>query len=774
MKQLIYFKFFSKKWSVKVLALLLFVFSFSNLQAQCTGTTIALNWGGGTVYNYTYDGVRNGKCSFKQAAPGTSIQWTGSQWSIYGNNSYTGTAFFHSTKDVGDRPSGDKNDWVSDMGVAFNSLTGTGVIIVPVGTAPTVSTQAVSDITSTTATGNGNITDLGSDNPTAHGVCWNTTGTPTTADSKTDNGAIAATGSFTSSITGLSSSTKYYVKAYATNTIGTAYGDEVNFTTSTVSTDYFRSKATGNWNDAGTWESSNDNTNWVSATLVPTAASAGVTILNAHAVTITANAETSVLTLNTGSVLNVDPGIQFTVGTTLVNDGTLNLLADASTTATILTPASISGSGTSTVQQNLTTGRNWYISSPVSGATANMLSASPEHPVLWYDEVHGTSAPWVYITDNSSLNSMQGYVLNPASSGAVTFSGSLNTGAKEIVATRTAGQTKAGFNLVGNPYPSYLNWDNVTKTNLSTTMWYRTKTAPAQGTGISDYVFDTYNATGGVSTSLGTKAVTNLIPPMQAFWVLVNSGQSSGALSVTNSQRAHADNGSNTFKSKSSTSNTQPLVRLEVSNGLSNDQALVYFNASASNSFDSYDSPKMSNGVASIPEIYTLAGTEQVVINGLKDITQITLGFSTGQANNFSIKASQFTNFVSGTQIILRDNLLNTEQDLTVGDYKFYSEVTANNENRFTLLFKAPSVATGINSVNANVWISTNASGQLIINGNVNAETSLSVYNAVGQRVVSTNLTSNINVLDYRLSAGVYTVTLTSAGKTATTKIIIN
>ena len=94
-----------------------------------------------------------------------------------------------------------------------------------------MTTQAVSSITATSATGNGNITDLGSPNPTAYGVCWNTTGTPTTSDNKVDKGAALATGAFTASLTGLTAGTTYYVRAYATNTVGTSYGEEVTFTT---------------------------------------------------------------------------------------------------------------------------------------------------------------------------------------------------------------------------------------------------------------------------------------------------------------------------------------------------------------------------------------------------------------------------------------------------------------------------------------------------------------------------------------------------------------
>lgn len=96
---------------------------------------------------------------------------------------------------------------------------------------PAVTTQAVTDISTATATGNGNITNLGYPNPIEHGMCWNTTGAPVITDNITTNGAISETGSFTASITGLSSGTTYYVRAYVTNYAGTSYGSEVMFTT---------------------------------------------------------------------------------------------------------------------------------------------------------------------------------------------------------------------------------------------------------------------------------------------------------------------------------------------------------------------------------------------------------------------------------------------------------------------------------------------------------------------------------------------------------------
>jgi len=64
---------------------------------------------------------------------------------------------------------------------------------------------------------------------TVRGVCWSTSVNPTTSNSKTTNGS--GTGSFTSSITGLSQGTTYHVRAYATNSVGTSYGSDRSFTT---------------------------------------------------------------------------------------------------------------------------------------------------------------------------------------------------------------------------------------------------------------------------------------------------------------------------------------------------------------------------------------------------------------------------------------------------------------------------------------------------------------------------------------------------------------
>ena len=96
---------------------------------------------------------------------------------------------------------------------------------------PTLTTLTISEITNNSAKSGGNVTNDGNASVTSRGIVWSTSTNPTTGSHQgmTSNGA--GTGSFTSNLTGLTAATTYYVRAYATNNVGTAYGEQVSFIT---------------------------------------------------------------------------------------------------------------------------------------------------------------------------------------------------------------------------------------------------------------------------------------------------------------------------------------------------------------------------------------------------------------------------------------------------------------------------------------------------------------------------------------------------------------
>jgi hypothetical protein len=215
---------------------------------------------------------------------------------------------------------------------------------------PTVTTQAVTNITNTTATGNGNITALGVPNPTQHGIVWSTSLNPTTADNKTTNGPVSATGAFTGSMTGLTPGTLYHVRAYVSNAVGTVYGEDVTFiaylmpsVTTQAVTNITNTTATGNGNITvlGVPNPTQHGFVW-STSLNPTTADNKTT-----------NGTVSTTGAFTGSITGLTPGTLYHVrayvtnaaGTVYGEDVTFQLPSVTTQAVTAITNATATGNG---------------------------------------------------------------------------------------------------------------------------------------------------------------------------------------------------------------------------------------------------------------------------------------------------------------------------------------------------------------------------------------------------------------------------------------------
>jgi hypothetical protein len=473
---------------------------------------------------------------------------------------------------------------------------------------------------------------------------------------------------------------------------------------------------------------------------------------NPVGVSLATNLTVSDLTLNTDSKLNVQAGKKLTITGTATNNGTIKLLSNETNgTATLLGDVT----GNAEVNQYLITDRNWYLSSPVSAAAVPTADA-----VWYYDETvidNDPMASWKNPTGNLEVG--KGYIVNPTGAAVtVQFNGTLNTGDKSIGLTRTQGASKEGFNLVGNPYPSYLNAATLLSTNslkVEGNIWYRTHTGEA-------YQFQTYNSTSDVSVPKYSNG--SYIPPMQGFWVRAKSNGVS--LDFTNAMRKHNDSTVVILlRAPKAPVTDRQLIRLQVSSGSVSDELVIYSNSNASNAFDAYDSSKMLNGSTSeVPDMYTTAGSEKVVINGLNTLpldVVIPVSFAANNASttSFTISANEISNLPSGVTVKIVDNSVETSLS-DGGTYTFTAD--AGTTKTFGLILRSPGAITGIENGNADKFhVYANSSRLIVVNAP--AATLVNVYNATGQRIASQNMNSTSLQIDVP-AAGVYMVSV--GGKT--------
>lgn len=482
-------------------------------------------------------------------------------------------------------------------------------------------------------------------------------------------------------------------------------------------------------------------------------------------VTINASKTYNTVTLAPQAKLTVNSGQTLTVS------GNLTLESNAAGTATLVDNGTISVTGTITAQQYLAGSRNWYVASPVSNA--NALGAGFEY---WqYNEPDGSSATenWTVVSASTPLVPGRGYVVKPSGETTYAFStttGTLNTGNVTVPLTRTVGVTKEGFNLVGNPYPSYLNLNDLLTGDLETSYWMRSRNA-----GNTAWIFDSFNKDGNVAVNNSGKTVTTYVPPMQSFWVRVKSGVASTNLVFNNTMRAHIDVTNNRFRAPQNT----PLIRLEMSNGTASDQTVLYAHADASDAFDRFDTHKMLNNSATVPDIYSMLGSQKLVINGMQSLPlniEMPLGILVKEAGNFSIRVSEMR--AIDADIVLIDKLNGNAEWLLNGgaEYQFASSTTTHAE-RFALVLRAPGTTTGecCNDIlGAQTMVFVDAFKNININCAmpVNKNAKVAVYNAVGQMLTQQNLENGVARIAVA-NHGVYLVELNVDGLKTTKRVIV-
>jgi len=408
------------------------------------------------------------------------------------------------------------------------------------------------------------------------------------------------------------------------------------------------------------------------------------------------------LTLNSSGVFDADGGGSgvFTVSSTGVNAG--------GRIAALPSPANFTGNVT--VQRFVpgsASGDFRYLSSPVTsssltnwknaiGVTGNFSdrstsadfatiidSGNMNASVFTYSGtaftgLDGGSGP----TSATSLSSRIGYVAYNYNTSATTLSyrGAIETGNVPV----TISSTNSNFNLVPNPYPSPIDWDNVTITGLASSMWLRTSSGS----------FATYVQGAGSGTNPPFGGWAGEIATGQSFWT-----QSTGGNSTL------------TFTEAAKTLNTaqfvrvgQPenIVKLRLSSPNQSDELIVGFKDDATEQRDNlYDAPKRKNGNRKTDGSYSYinlssylsSADEDYAINTVKPLLTdklVYLKLEDAPVGAYSINFSELSSMNLGYTLVFIDNFLNTQKTV-VDNFKYDFSVTdaptSTGSNRFVLKF---------------------------------------------------------------------------------------
>ena len=374
---------------------------------------------------------------------------------------------------------------------------------------------------------------------------------------------------------------------------------------------------------------------------------------------------------------------------------------------------------------NIATSEWHLIAVPTSNATAGIFYG---HYLQKHSETANTYSD---ITDPGEiLTPMKGYALwgdlDPAEA---TFAGQVNAGNFSFSTTRV----NAGWNLVGNPYPSSIDWD-------AATGWTKTNVNNAIYIHIDADKFATY--VGGVATNGGTQ----YIAPGQGFFV---RSSSAGSLSMTNAVRVHYE--TPLFKN---TGEVVPnLVRLEVSGNNYKDETVVRFLPLATAEFDgSYDAYKLYGDVAEAAQIYSFGSTE-LAINSLPETDIVPVGVKAGVSGTYIIAATEINNL---QYVTLEDTKTGIFTELAKSAYSFFFN-PGEDELRFKLHFSALGI-TDNQSEAANIY---SYQKTVFVNLKDQVKGDIYIYNISGQLVASVISASGMNRI-YLANTGNYIVKVVS------------
>lgn len=456
----------------------------------------------------------------------------------------------------------------------------------------------------------------------------------------------------------------------------------------------------------------NTASNWNLGTL-PSSSDAVYISQSQNNTLVSSSADCSNLTIYSGAALTIAAGASIIPTGTITNNGTFNM------------------------QHSMSDGEWHFVSSPVEGATANIFYGDY---LQYYDETLAENN-YVDIEDeNMALSACRGFSWRNFNKGGFTFTGDPHHGNQSIA---TTANNAWGWNLVGNPYPSSLDWDMLDDTYGTVYLWTGTATE-----------FATYND--GATTNGGTR----YIAPMQGFLI---STSAPGTFSVSNSHRTH-DGANGYVKSENLLSQ---YLKLKIEDGTVSDEVFIQFGESHLEGYDMKDGFKIPTGNPDHINIYTKSTDGNLSIDRRPECESIQLGIKSEQAKTLKISKVESSDLIN---IQLEDTKLKTFHNLSQGAYQFDWNIS-DIEERFILHLKA----TNTNDMEAHETQIYAANGQVYVRMNEKDKfKEITIYDLAG-RIVHKDILAkqDLQSFDIQSLRGTYLVQLIGKENSKVKKIVL-
>jgi hypothetical protein len=526
-----------------------------------------------------------------------------------------------------------------------------------------------------------------------------------------------------------------------------------------------------------------------------------------------------------GNNVNVKTVVELTNGNLAVGGG-FTLLSTATSTAMVandpaagVAPTTRRITGNVTVQRHITghpayTGLGYrYFSAPISNYSYGQFTQTPivtgagyywynpsytaaNFPTLFtYQEGNNTddgtntggfeggsaTGGWRCPTTNPSIG--QGFNVHTPTNITTTFTGTLNNGTLTIPVTKTGASTYSGWNLVGNPYPSPLDWDAVVAANatiIEAAIYRRIARGPLNLVSWGKYIAGVGSIEGGTvgGNTVDNTNINKNIALGQGFFVVAKTN---GNITLNNTMRPSI--GTQTSPLFLRTENNKPMaLKLRCQNSQFYDEMIVHFNQNATEKYDGdFDAHKAPENGGTMPDMYMIsADKKNISINGLpfsalqKNVPFIVKSKIAGE---YQINVQDTSSIPTNSNVFLWDKELNIKQNLLLNPiYKFTAKVATYN-TRFELIFDISINANLVGNLTLYPNPSTDNNVTLRLLTNENANLNIAIYDVMGRVAKTITAHKDLNTFEMPLdlsdlSQGVYVIQIHDGKKTYSSKFV--